>query len=54
MNKSILIIFLFFISSASFAQKVKEKKGQIFVDKKEILFIEKVKLLSPDSNLAKG
>lgn len=44
MNKSILIIFLFFISSASFAQKVKEKKGQIFVDKKEILFIEKVKL----------
>ena len=44
MNKSILIIVLFFIFSASFAQKVKEKKGQIFVDKNEILFIEKIKL----------
>ena len=44
MNKYILITILFFIFNASFAQKIKEKKGQIFVDKKEILFIEKIKL----------
>jgi len=47
MKKQLLIASLSLLSIGSFAQKVKEKKGEIFLDNVKIGNIEKVKTESP-------
>lgn len=48
MKKQVLIIALFFLTSLiASAQKIKEKKGEIFLDKVKIANIEKIKTEKP-------
>lgn len=44
MKKVLLIILASLVCGIGFSQKIKEKKGHIFVDNNELLFVEKIKL----------
>ncbi|MCL5244257.1 hypothetical protein M4I21_00445 [Cellulophaga sp. 20_2_10] len=47
MKKQLLIASLFLVSLGATAQKIKEKKGEIFLDKVKVANIEKIKTETP-------